>query len=85
MSDPVANTVSAPAQEYATPETTRDLNLYSYGFFIASCAMALEGLDIYNFKLSDIYNRRDLFPARIENVFEFDDEWALQTEEITAW
>lgn len=54
MSDPVTSTVSAPVVEYDTPETTRELNIYSYGYFFAACAMALEGLDIYNWKLNPI-------------------------------
>ncbi len=93
MSDS-ATTSSAPVKsstepdysaDYVQPSTTRDMNVYSYGFFFVSALMVLEGLDIYDYKLYDVDFRRDLFPKRIENVLAYDETWAKQTKEITAW
>jgi hypothetical protein len=76
---------SATTSEYATPTTFREMNIYSWGFFIASIAQLYEAAAIYDYKLYDIYYRKDLFPTRIENVLAFDEDWALQTHEISAW
>lgn len=85
MSDPSPTPSSTPDEQYVTPSTDVEMNVFSYGFFFGSLVMVLEALDIYNYKLFDIYYRRDLFPKRIENVLAYDETWALQTKEITAW
>ena len=85
MSDPSPTIAATTSEMYVTPSTSREMNIFSYGFFFGSVVMVLESLDIYDYKLYDIYYRKDLFPERIEDVLAFDETWALQTKEITAW
>lgn len=86
--EPTSTTMATPdASEglFVSPLTAMPLNAYQWGFLGISAWMLMEASNIWSYKLYDIETDRAKFPKRIEGTLAYDEVWAKQTNEITAW